>query len=93
MSGRGWMTWYPLQEKRYAVVVMTEEHLPEKWLREVKHTVPLVYAAIARRPEEVLSIPRTPPILLSRGSEQRLGPDLDPGQKKSNGSGTTDGLA
>ena len=51
MSGRGWMTWYPRQEKRYAVVVMTEEHLPEKWLREVKQTVPLVYAAIARSPK------------------------------------------
>ncbi len=53
MSSRQWMEWYPLERKPYAVVVMTEEHLPEKWLREVKQTVPMSYAAIARRPGEV----------------------------------------
>ena len=26
MSGRGWMTWYPVQEKRYAVVIVRDAY-------------------------------------------------------------------
>ena len=58
MSGQSWRRWVPTQEKRYAVVVMTEEHLPEKWRREVEQTVPLSYVSVARRPGEITAFVR-----------------------------------
>ena len=53
MSGRNWKQWIRPEEKPFAVVVLTEEHLPEKWLREVKETIAMSYVAIARRPGDV----------------------------------------
>lgn len=53
MSGRGWKQWIRADEKPFAVVVLTEEHLPEKWLREVKETIAMSDVAIARRPGDV----------------------------------------
>lgn len=58
MSGQRWRRWISPEERRFSVVVMTEEHLPGKWLREVKQTVPLACAAIARSPEEVTTFAR-----------------------------------
>ena len=53
MSGEGWRQTYRVETKPYAVVVLTEEHLPEKWRREVHQTVPLSYVEIARHPADV----------------------------------------
>jgi hypothetical protein len=58
MSGRGWKQWIRADEKPFAVVVLTEEHLPEKWLREVKEAITMSDGAIARRPGDVTQFVR-----------------------------------